>query len=104
MENRHRRNTVEDALRSHDMRRLADNEIARVLSVSGWLVGQCRKHLEAGGEIPVVDFRLSHLGSLIDVRKIGKGGRGSKIWARGKYPEQTGADRAIYQVGQENET
>jgi hypothetical protein len=68
------RGAVEDALRS--IPGLADNEIARLLGVSGHFVGACRKLLEARGEIESVDCRLGRRGC-VDVRRIGPGRRGT---------------------------
>jgi len=66
------RQVVEEALRSPDIPTLADNEIARLLGVSGRFVGCCRRLLETSGDILAVDRRLGRNGSVIDVRRIGK--------------------------------
>jgi hypothetical protein len=66
------RGAVENALRSPDVRTLADNEIGRLLGASGHFVGWCRRRLEACGEIEAVDRRLDRRGCLVDVRRIGK--------------------------------
>ena len=71
------RGAVEDALRSPDIPGLANNEIGRLLGVSGHCVGKCRRLLEARGEIVQVDRRLGRRGCFVDVRRIGPGRRGT---------------------------
>jgi hypothetical protein len=69
------RSAVEEALRSPDIPSLANNEIGRLLGVSGHCVGECRRLLEAHGEIESVYRRLGRRGC-VDVRRIGPGRRG----------------------------
>jgi hypothetical protein len=69
------RGAVEDALRSPDIPSLANNEIGRLLGVSGHCVGECRRLLEARGEIVSVDRRLGRaVGVLWMCGASGRGG------------------------------
>jgi hypothetical protein len=70
--NQSARAVVEDALQSRDIPQLADNEIGRLLGVTGVTVGKYRRRMENRGEISPVSRRVSRRGSLVDVRRIGR--------------------------------
>ena len=65
-----RRKMVQDAFRTPDVPTLSNNEIARLLSVGDDLVRAIRRSMERAGEIPVVNYRVSRHGNLVDVTRV----------------------------------
>ena len=65
-----RRKMVQDAFRTPDIPTLSNNEIARLLAVGDGLVRAIRRSMERAGEIPVVNYRVSRHGNLVDVTRV----------------------------------
>jgi len=58
---------VGDAFSSCGIAELSNNEVGRLLGMSGWVVGKWRRRLEQCGSIPHITYRLGRRG-YVDVR------------------------------------